>query len=54
MERLEYVAMVLRSWGVVGQLREALAAAPKRPRVGKAVSLFLDVPPEKFEELMAS
>lgn len=52
MQRLDYVAAALRSWGAVSTVRTQLTATRERPRVGKAVSIMLDVPEEKFREFV--
>ncbi|KAF8067271.1 hypothetical protein HT031_002318 [Scenedesmus sp. PABB004] len=52
-ERLDYVASALVAWGVVSSVQTQLAAAKSRPRVGKAVSLMLDVPEDQAREWIA-
>ncbi|WIA33030.1 hypothetical protein OEZ86_006187 [Tetradesmus obliquus] len=53
MQRLDYVAAALVSWGVVRSVQSQLAATKERPRVGKAVSIMLDVPGDKAREWIA-
>lgn len=53
MQRLEYVAAALVSWKAVTTVQSQLAATKQRPRVGKAVSIMLDVPEEKAREWIA-
>lgn len=53
MQRLEYVAAALVSWGAVGTVTTSLATTKERPRVGKAVSIMLDVPGERAREWIA-
>lgn len=49
--RLDYIAAALVAWGAVGSVRSQLAATKERPRVGKAVSLFIEgVSPERAAE----
>jgi hypothetical protein len=38
------------AWGVVGAFSDQLAATKERPRVGKAVSIMLDVPADRVAE----
>ena len=40
----------LRAWGMVDTVQTQLAVLKERPRVGKAVSIILDVPEEKVKE----
>lgn len=54
MQRLEYVAAALVSWKAVTTVQSQLAATKQRPRVGKAVSIMLDVPEEKAREWIAA
>lgn len=53
MQRLEYVAAALVAWGCVTAVQTQLAATKERPRVGKAVSIMLDVPEDKAREWIA-
>jgi hypothetical protein len=53
MQRLDYVAAALVAWGVVRSVQSQLAATRERPRVGKAVSIMLDVPEDKAREWIA-
>uniref|UniRef100_A0A1J3GMC2 Uncharacterized protein n=1 Tax=Noccaea caerulescens TaxID=107243 RepID=A0A1J3GMC2_NOCCA len=41
--RLDDVANMLRYWGAVSHIRNSLAKSKERPRVGKAVSIFIDM-----------
>jgi len=40
---LEQIATYLNSWGVVNQVQVGILEAKNRPRLGKAVSIFLDL-----------
>ncbi|KAI8475283.1 MAG: hypothetical protein J3K34DRAFT_456374 [Monoraphidium minutum] len=51
--RLNYIASAIVAWGAVTTVQTGLAATKERPRVGKAVSIFLDVPPERATEWLA-
>uniref|UniRef100_J3LIP6 Uncharacterized protein n=1 Tax=Oryza brachyantha TaxID=4533 RepID=J3LIP6_ORYBR len=42
--RLDDVAASLRCWGAVSHVRSSLANLKDRPRIGKAVSIFIDMP----------
>uniref|UniRef100_A0A0E0K7A3 Uncharacterized protein n=1 Tax=Oryza punctata TaxID=4537 RepID=A0A0E0K7A3_ORYPU len=42
--RLDDVAASLRCWGAVAHVRSTLAKLKDRPRIGKAVSIFIDMP----------
>eukprot|EP00879_Flechtneria_rotunda_P001850 GHRR01002017.1.p1 GENE.GHRR01002017.1~~GHRR01002017.1.p1 ORF type:complete len:190 (+),score=86.15 GHRR01002017.1:155-724(+) len=53
MQRLEYVAAALVSWGAVRSVQSQLTATKERPRVGKAVSIMLNVPEEKAKQWIA-
>jgi hypothetical protein len=53
MQRLEYVAAALVAWGCVTTVQTQLTATKERPRVGKAVSIMLDVPEDKAREWIA-
>lgn len=53
MQRLEYVAAALVSWGAVTTVQSQLASTKERPRVGKAVSIMLDVPEDRAREWIA-
>lgn len=53
MQRLEYIAAAIVNWGMVSRLQSQLAATKERPRVGKAVSIMLDVPGDKAREWIA-
>uniref|UniRef100_A0A7N0U1U0 Uncharacterized protein n=2 Tax=Kalanchoe fedtschenkoi TaxID=63787 RepID=A0A7N0U1U0_KALFE len=41
--RLDDVANTLRCWGAVSHIRDSLAKSRERPRIGKAVSIFIDM-----------
>lgn len=41
--RLDDVANNLRCWGAVSHIRNSLAKLKERPRIGKAVSIFIDM-----------
>ncbi|KNA12102.1 hypothetical protein SOVF_128980 [Spinacia oleracea] len=41
--RLDDVATNLRCWGAVSHIRSSLAKSKERPRIGKAVSIFIDM-----------
>ncbi|XP_056164838.1 uncharacterized protein LOC115681840 isoform X2 [Syzygium oleosum] len=41
--RLDDVANTLRCWGAVSHIRNSLAKSKERPRIGKAVSIFIDM-----------
>ncbi|XP_021735357.1 uncharacterized protein LOC110702024 [Chenopodium quinoa] len=41
--RLDDVANNLRCWGAVSHIRSSLAKSKERPRIGKAVSIFIDM-----------
>ncbi|XP_039006551.1 uncharacterized protein LOC120134147 isoform X2 [Hibiscus syriacus] len=41
--RLDDVANTLRCWGAVSHIRNSLAKLKERPRIGKAVSIFIDM-----------
>ncbi|VFQ70821.1 unnamed protein product [Cuscuta campestris] len=43
LHRLDDVANTLRCWGAVSHVRNSLKALKERPRVGKAVSIFIDM-----------
>lgn len=43
MNRLDYVAAALRQWGVVTKVKDAISSRRNRPRVGKAISIMLDL-----------
>jgi len=40
---LEQIATYLSGWGVVNQVQVGILEAKNRPRLGKAVSIFLDL-----------
>ncbi|GFZ21337.1 hypothetical protein Acr_29g0004990 [Actinidia rufa] len=41
--RLDDVANTLKCWGAVSHIRNSLANSKERPRIGKAVSIFIDM-----------
>jgi hypothetical protein len=41
--RLDDVANTLKCWGAVSHIRNSLARSKERPRIGKAVSIFIDM-----------
>lgn len=41
--RLDDVANTLKCWGAVSHIRSSLANLKERPRIGKAVSIFIDM-----------
>ncbi|KAL1197695.1 hypothetical protein V5N11_012351 [Cardamine amara subsp. amara] len=41
--RLDDVANMLKCWGAVSHIRNSLAKSKERPRIGKAVSIFIDM-----------
>jgi hypothetical protein len=41
--RLDDVANNLKCWGAVSHVRNSLAKSRERPRIGKAVSIFIDL-----------
>ncbi|KAF3450125.1 hypothetical protein FNV43_RR06205 [Rhamnella rubrinervis] len=41
--RLDDVANTLKCWGAVSHIRNSLANVKERPRIGKAVSIFIDM-----------
>ncbi|KAM1064782.1 hypothetical protein ACFX15_019860 [Malus domestica] len=41
--RLDDVANTLKCWGAVSHIRNSLATVKERPRIGKAVSIFIDM-----------
>ncbi|CAN8268989.1 unnamed protein product [Cochlearia groenlandica] len=41
--RLDDVANMLKFWGAVSHIRNSLAKSKERPRIGKAVSIFIDM-----------
>lgn len=41
--RLDDVANSLKCWGAVSHVRNSLATSKERPRIGKAVSIFIDM-----------
>lgn len=40
---LDYIAQNLRGWGAVSYVRDSLEKTRERPRIGKAVSIFIEV-----------
>ncbi|KAK1390266.1 hypothetical protein POM88_018444 [Heracleum sosnowskyi] len=41
--RLDDVANTLKCWGAVSHIRDSLIKSKERPRIGKAVSIFIDM-----------
>lgn len=41
--RLDDVANILKCWGAVSHIRNSLSKSKERPRIGKAVSIFIDL-----------
>ncbi|KAJ7954509.1 DUF3067 domain-containing protein [Quillaja saponaria] len=41
--RLDDVANTLKCWGAVSHIRNSLAKSKEKPRIGKAVSIFIDM-----------
>ncbi|XP_042020475.1 uncharacterized protein LOC121768159 isoform X2 [Salvia splendens] len=41
--RLDDVANTLKCWGAVSHIRNSLQKVKERPRIGKAVSIFIDM-----------
>ncbi|XP_075660029.1 uncharacterized protein LOC142629871 isoform X2 [Castanea sativa] len=41
--RLDDVANTLKCWGAVSHIRNSLTKSKERPRIGKAVSIFIDM-----------
>ncbi|CAL9172954.1 unnamed protein product [Musa hybrid cultivar] len=41
--RLDDIANTLKCWGAVSHIRNSLAKSRERPRIGKAVSIFIDM-----------
>lgn len=50
MERLDGVAAALRAWGKVKYVKEHIKASKTGPRVGKAISIILDLDDETIRE----
>lgn len=50
MERLDGVAGALRAWGKVKQVKDQIASSKQGPRVGKAISIILDLDDETIRE----
>ena len=47
---LDWVSMLCRAWGKVKYVKEQIAASKNGPRVGKAVSVILDLDDETIKE----
>ncbi|KAK9814230.1 hypothetical protein WJX72_002603 [[Myrmecia] bisecta] len=54
MDRLENAAAALRAWGAVKTVKDQVAAVKQRPRVGKAVSIILDVDEQTVRDWFAT
>jgi Domain of unknown function (DUF3067) len=52
LQHLEHVVAYLNDWGVVGQVREFIQATKARPRLGKAVSIPLQLGERSIEWLV--
>ncbi len=50
MERLDLVAAALRAWDKVDVVKDDIMARKERPRVGKAVSVMLDLTETQWKE----
>ena len=51
-DKLEQVAGLLNGRGVAEQVRSWLATTRDKPRLGKALGLALDLPPERVSEYL--
>lgn len=51
--RLDYIAAALRQWGCVNHVVKAINARKDRPRVGKAISIMLDLDESVAQEWFA-
>jgi hypothetical protein len=52
LQHLERVAAYLNDWGVVGQVRDFIQTTKARPRLGKAVSIPLQLGERSLEWLV--
>lgn len=50
MERLDGVAGALRAWGKVKDVTSLIASSKSRPRVGKAISIPIELPEDVLRE----
>jgi hypothetical protein len=50
--KLEEVAGLLNGMGVAAQVRHWLSTTPETPRLGRAMALALDLPPERLGEYL--
>jgi hypothetical protein len=50
--RLEEVAGLLNGMGVAGQVRHWLSTTAEKPRLGRAMGLALELPPERIGEYL--
>jgi hypothetical protein len=50
--KLEEVAGLLNGMGVAAQVRQWLSSTADRPRLGRAMTLGLDLPPERLGEYL--
>lgn len=48
-----FASLWRRQWGMVRHVKEAVSAAKNRPRVGKAISILLEVNPAVVNEWFA-
>ena len=51
-DRIEEVAGLLNGMGVAAQVRQWLSTTAERPRLGRAMTLGLDLPPERLGEYL--
>ncbi len=51
-DRLEEVAGMLNGMGVAGQVRQWLSTTSDKPRLGRALGLALELPPERRGEFL--
>ena len=50
--KLEQTAGLLNGLGVAAQVRQWLATTPDKPRLGRAMALALELPPERASEFL--
>ena len=50
LSHLDEVVGVLRAWGAVDHVKRAIASTREKPRVGKAVSIMIDLPSTLADE----
>ncbi|WP_259721226.1 DUF3067 family protein [Synechococcus sp. CS-1328] len=51
-DRMEELVGALNGMGVAGQVRSWLSSTNDRPRLGKAMNLALELPPERASEFL--